>query len=185
MNNKRTIPFLLIIFLGITSCINNVDFTQVEDFSLTPIFKTPLVNFTVNQTDFFDLVNSLEITAPVDDVSSFTLLRNKFVNENLIQVELEFEMNNQFDRNFQVKFRFLDDNDKVTHEFSTFNIFAKDATFKQKERIGVSANQLFLSSTKVKVSIVLSPSTDGSVIDPNNPQTLTFKSAGTYYLKTN
>lgn len=167
-----------------TSCVKHLDFDQVNDFAPSPIVKSTLVYFTLNQIDFFDLVNSVELVTPVDDTSGFTLLSNSFVRNNLLRAELEFEINNQFNRRFTVNITFLDDNDKITHQFTPIVVNANNANFKQVEKIEIATNPLFLSSKKVRVSIALSPSTDGSVLDPNQLQNLVFKSGGTYYLKT-
>jgi hypothetical protein len=184
MKNNRYTPLLLIFVWLLTSCVKDVDFNQVNDFSAKPIFKSTLVYFTVNQIDFFDVVNSVELVTPLNDTSDFTILRSNFVRNNLLKAELEFKVVNKFNRNFKVNISFLDANNNVTHSFNEFNVTAKNESFTQIEEIIISSNQLFLSSTKVKVSIELSPSTDGSIIDPNNPQTLEFNSAGTFYLKT-
>ena len=111
---KKTPIFLIFIFI-FSSCIKHVDFEQIDDFSTQPVFKTSLAYFTLNQITFFDRVNSLEIITPINKTSSFLSLNSSFVRENLIEVELEFEVNNYFDRDFIVNFEFLDDNNVVTH----------------------------------------------------------------------
>lgn len=166
------------------SCVKHVDFSQVEDFSAEPIIETSLVYYTLNQVDFFDVVNSVEVVTPITDTSGFTVLKSKFVNENLIRAELNFDVNNQFNRRFTVNIVFLDDNNKETHSFNPIVVTENDNNFNHKEMIVISNNQLFLSSTKVSVSIELTPSSDGSVIDPNVEQQLEFKSSGIFYLKT-
>lgn len=45
-----------------SSCVKQLDFSQIEDFSAKPIFESSLVHLTVDQIDFFDIVNSVEIT---------------------------------------------------------------------------------------------------------------------------
>ena len=143
------------------SCVKHVDFSQVEDFSAEPIIETSLVYYTLNQVDFFDVVNSVEVVTPITDTSGFTVLKSKFVNENLIRAELNFDVNNQFNRRFTVNIVFLDDNDIETHKFNPIIVTENDNNFNHKESINISNNQLFLSSTKVSVSIELSPSSDG------------------------
>lgn len=184
MRRIRKAPLFLFILWMISSCVKHVDFNQVEDFSVEPVIKSSLVYFTLNQINFFDVVNSVEVVTPIDDVSGFTLLKNSFIRNNLLRAKLEFQINNQFDRRFTVNIQFLDDNNLPTHTFDPFIVTANNPSFKQIEEIEVANNQSFLSSTKVKVSIELSPSSNGSTIDPNQEQTLEFKSAGTFFLKT-
>jgi len=174
----------LIFILMLSSCIKHVDFNQIEDFSAKPIFESSLVYFTLNQIDFFDVVNSVEVVTPIDDTSGFTILKSKFVKDNLIETELNFEVNNQFDRRFTVNITFLDDNNVETHRFNPIIVTENNQNFKQKEIIIIAGNEQFLLSTKVRVSIELSPSSDGSVLDPNTEQKLEFKSSGIFYLKT-
>ena len=184
MKKLKSTPMFSIFILMLSSCFKHVDFNQIEDFSAKPIFESSLVYFTLNQIDFFDVVNSVEVVAPIDDTSGFTILKSKFVKDNLIETELNFEVNNQFDRRFTVNITFLDDNDVETHRFNPMIVTKNNQSFKQKEIIIIAGNEQFLLSTKVRVSIELSPSTDGSVLDPNIEQKLEFKSSGIFYLKT-
>lgn len=179
---KKTPIFLIFIFL-FSSCIEHVDFDQIDDFSTEPVFTTSLAYFTLNQITFFDRINSLEIITPINKTSSFLSLNSSFVKENLLFLELEFEIRNEFDREFNVVFQFLDSNDKVTHSFKTFVVGANNLNFVASEAIVVSGNQNFLSSSKVRALIQLSPSNNGAVINPNIDKKLVFKTAGTFFLK--
>jgi len=174
----------LIFILMLSSCVKHLDFSQIEDFSPQPILESSLVYFTLNQVDFFDQVNSVEVVTPIDDTSGFTILKSKFVKDNLIQTELNIEVNNQFDRQFTVHITFLNENDIETHRFDPIIVGENDPNFKQLETVVIAGNEQFLMSTKVRVSIELSPSSDGSVLDPNIEQKLEFKSSGIFYLKT-
>jgi hypothetical protein len=184
MKKTNKAPLILVVIWLMTSCVKHVDFEQVDQFYLRPVFQSSLVYFTLNQINFFDTVNSVEIVSPVDDISGFEVFKNSFVRDNLIKADLEIIINNQFDRRFTVNVVFLDDDDKVTHSFNEFIVAANDNNFKRLEVIEIANNQAFLTSTKVKVSIKLSQSSNGSTIDPNLEQTLTFKSAGTFFLRT-
>jgi hypothetical protein len=181
-NIIKTSIFLIFIFL-FSSCIKHVDFEQIEDLTAEPIFKTSLVYFTLDQVTFFDRINSLEIVAPISKTSKFLSLNSSFIRKKLSLLSLDFEIINEFDRDFKVNFEFLDDNNKVTHSFKNFVIEANNLNFLETESIVVSGNQKFLSSTKIRVSIQLSPSDNGGVINPNIDKKLVFKTAGTFYLK--
>ena len=181
-NFIKTPTFLIFIFL-FSSCIKHVDFEQIEYLTAEPVYTTSLVHFTLNQVTFFDRINSLEIVAPISKTSKFLSLNSTYVRENLSLLSLDFEIINEFDRDFTVDFQFLDDNDKVTHSFKTFVIKSNKLNFSTTESIVVSGNQKFLSSTKIRVSIQLSPSANGGVINPNVDKKLVFKTAGTFFLK--
>jgi hypothetical protein len=183
MKSIRKTPLFLIFIFLFSSCIKHVDFEQIEDLNAEPVFKTSLVYFTLNQIAFFDRINSLEIIAPISRSSKFLSLNSSYVRENLIKLELEFEIINQFDRDFIVNFEFLDENNTVTHRFDTFNIDANNLKYLHKETIIVSYNRRFLSSTKIRILVQLSPN-DGSSINPAIEKKLVFKTAGTFFLKT-
>jgi len=184
MKKLKSTPLFLIFILMLSSCVKHLDFSQIEDFSAKPIFESSLVYFTLNQVDFFDLINSVEVVTPIDDTSGFTILRSKFVKDNLIETELNIEVNNQFDREFTVNITFLDEHNVETHTFDPIIVTENNHNFKQIESITISGNDQFLKSTKIRVSIELSPSSDGSVLDPTIEQKLEFKSSGIFYLKT-
>ena len=178
---RKTPVFLVCIFL-LSSCMKQVDFDQIKDLTFTPVFKASVMHFTLNQVTFFDRINSLEIITPINRTSSFVSLNSSFVRNNLEEVHLEFEINNEFNRNFTAIFEFLDDNNVVTHSFQTFNIAANNLKYLHQEKIIVSGNQQFLSSTKIRAFIRLLPSTNGALIDPNVEKKLVFKTAGTFFL---
>ena len=102
MKKLKRAPLFLVFILMISSCVKHVDFNQIEDLSARPIFESSLVYFTLDQVDFFDLVNSVEVVTPINDTSGFTILKSKFVRDNLISAELNIEVNNQFNRQFTV-----------------------------------------------------------------------------------
>ncbi|WKD84908.1 hypothetical protein KCTC32516_00244 [Polaribacter huanghezhanensis] len=181
-NIIKTPVFLIFIFL-FSSCIKHVDFEQIGDLTAEPIFKTSLVYFTLNQVVFFDRINSLEIVTPINKTSDFLSLNSSFVRKNLIKAEIEFEITNEFDRDFTVDFQFLDDNNVVTHTLQTFNITANNLKYLHKETIVVSGNQQFLSSTKIRVFVQLSQNNNGAAINPAIEKKLVFKTAGTFFLK--
>tara|TARA_R110002124_G_scaffold86577_6_gene223736 strand:+ start:1982 stop:2536 length:555 start_codon:yes stop_codon:yes gene_type:complete len=183
MKNIRKTPIFLIFIFLFSSCVKYVDFEQIEDLTVEPVFTSSLVYFTLDQVTFFDRINSVEVITPISKTSKFLSLNSSFVKNNLIKLELEFEISNQFDRDFTINVEFLDDNNTRTHRFNTFNVDANNLNYAQKEVINIINNQLFLSSTKIRVSVQLSPSNNGAVINPNVVKNLVFKTAGTFFLK--
>ena len=176
-------PLILSLFLIFSSCTKQLDFSQAEDFSFAPIVESSLVFFTLNQLAFFDEINSVEAVAPIEDVTGFSVLQSNFLQNNLTTVDLSFEVNNEFDRDFIVTVAFLDALDVEAYVLAPIAIPKNTQDVKYNERIPISGNTPFLRATKIRVSIQLSPSSDGTVLDPSIEQTFVFKSSGIFYLR--
>ena len=170
---------LLFIVTFFSSCVNDLDFDQIN-LDHTPIINSPLAFFELDQNDFFDEVGAVEITS-VTDISEFRLLQSSIVRDNITFANVLFEVNNQFDRFFNVNVVFLDDNDNVTLSLTQFTILPNDPSFELREGISISNNPAFLASTKIRVTISLGPSS--TTIDPEVPRTFKFKSSGIFYLR--
>ncbi len=176
-------PLFLCFFLIFSSCTKQLDFSQIEEFSFAPIVESSLVFFTLNQLDFFDEINSVEAVVPIEDVTGFSVLQSKYVQNNLTNVDLNFQVNNQFDRDFTVNVAFLDDLDVEAYVLAPIIIPKNTEEFSYNERIQISGNADFLRATKIRISVQLSPSSDGTVLDPSIEQKLIFQSSGIFYLR--
>tara|TARA_R110001632_G_scaffold10408_2_gene38560 strand:- start:6715 stop:7257 length:543 start_codon:yes stop_codon:yes gene_type:complete len=169
---------LLFIVALLSSCVENLDFDQVE-LDIDPIFNSPLVSLELDQNDFFDVDNGVEISSVVD-ITDLTILDSSIIQDNLTQVIFNFEVENRFDRSFVIQVLFFDDDDNITENIQPFFINAGDLNYTANRRIFISNPSSFLNSTKLSVTVTLTPSSNQ--LDPDIPKTLSFKSAGTYYL---
>lgn len=170
--------FLIFTLLLFNSCLKNVSFDDT-DVVLNPEFTAPLIYFTLDQTDFFDQTNNVEIVT-ITDVSDFTVFEEPSVGETIERVEVNLEASNQFNRDFDFLVEFLDENDNVTFAFNNFTVLAgeTDATFFQG--VDIANNPSILTTMQVRITITLQSST--TVIDPSVARELVFKSFGVYYL---
>ena len=174
-------PWYISFIVLLCSCSERLDFSQIEDFSLAPVVESSLVFFTLNQLSFFDDAHTLEEQPVVNDVTNFSFLQNEWVQENLVKVDFDIHVNNQFDRDFDVVFIFFDANNVQTYAIQPMRIAKNEQDFNHQERINILENEQFLRATKVQVMIQLLPSSDGTSLDPLVAQTIAFKSAGTFY----
>jgi len=175
--------YLLLIFSLSTlySCVDNLNFDQIE-YSANPVFNSPIISFDLNQNNFIDPNTNTDIPT-VLDVTDFTYLDNSFVRDNLEKVELNFEINNQFDnRSFSFFIEFLDANDNATHPVINFITQPNQLLVPPIETILISNNQDFLRTRKIRVRIEMSTGT--VPLSPTVIQNLSFKSAGTFYVRT-
>ena len=172
---------LFFLFLAFSSCIDNLDFNQIE-YSATPIYNSPIVFFDLTQSDFIDSTTNTDILR-VEDETDFTYLETSFIRDNLERVELNFEVNNQFsNRSFSFSFEFLDENNNPTHPVINFTVNPNELLVPQINPIIVANNQGFLTTRRIRVQIVMSAST--TPLNPTVIQNLSFKSTGTYYVRT-
>ena len=160
------------------SCSNNLNFDNIN-LEIEPEVTSPLVFFELDQRDFLD-ENNQEITV-VSDITVFRIFDNTVLKDNLVELTLDFEIENGFDRSFLVDFVFLDEDENITYDVEDFSINAGDLDYSSTRSIVIETSPEFLNSIKVRVDVVLSPST--TILNPDIEKIFKFRSSGTFYLK--
>ncbi len=117
MKTKKTYALLCLVCIALMSisCVKDVDFDQVEDIVLTPVFEVDFIfsRFDTNQFVDPDLDPSIIIPeVVVQDTLNYDLLGTDFVVDNLDRVELTFEFRNTIQRSFDFDFGFLNAGDQ-------------------------------------------------------------------------
>lgn len=171
-----------VVMLCISSCVDDLDFNQAKDLEITPAVNISLIKSKVNQNNL--VVGGSEVGS-ISEVSTFTILDNDVARDNLERAVLRFEIINNFARDFRVTFTLLDENDARTYTDIILNVTANQTDFALEEEIILADNPNFINSRKINVELTLLPSSDGSTLDANTPNSLTFKSAGTFYFRVN
>ncbi len=172
---------LLILSLSTLACVDNLDFDQIE-YSATPIYNAPIISFDLTQNNFIDVTTNTDIPI-VSDEADFTYLDSSLIRDNLEKVELNFEVNNQFDnRVFSLFIEFLDENNNATHPVINFVVQPNQLLVPPIETILIANNSDFLRTKRVRVRIEMS--TGSTPLSPTIIQNLSFKSAGTFYVRT-
>ena len=175
----KLIPLKIIICIAFfVSCTNNLNFDNIN-LELEPEFTSPLVFFELDQRDFLD-ENDQEITV-MSDITIFRILDNTVLKDNLVELAIDFEIENGFDRSFLVDFVFLDEDENITYNIDDFSINAGDLDYSSTRSIVIETSPEFLNSTKVRVDVVLSPSS--TMLNPDIEKIFKFRSSGTFYLK--
>ena len=180
MNAIKTIYFLTCIFF-FTSCVDNLDFSQIEDYTASPVFKSSLVYFTMTSSNFIDPITGNEITDLPADVSDFKIFNNDFFKNNVTKIEFNLEIKNQLNRSFIANIDLLDENNAVTYSFSPLIINANNLDFTHLETIEINTNQNILNTTKVIVKVDILASSNP--LNPTDTNEFEFKSSTTLYLK--
>lgn len=169
------------ILILMSSCVENVDFNQANNLVVTPAVTASLVNSTITQNEL--VIGGSEINMPITQTSLFTVFENENTSNKLERAVLQFNINNRFNRGFRIEFLFLQENDTTAYGPITLNINPNQSDFTQQEEIILANNPNFRTARKVRVTVQLLPSTDGSMIDINVPASLIFKSSGTFHFR--
>ena len=168
---------LLLLVLLFNSCTEDLTFDNIA-LNPRPIFTSPIVFFTLDQNDFYDSDIGAEIPI-VNPVFDFRLFENTSLTDRLLRFELNAEIDNQFDRDILIRISLLDENNQETISFGNASIGAGTNDYEFVRAINIANNPSFSSSTKIRVSVLLSSS--ANTIDPNIPREFNFKSFGVYY----
>ena len=175
----KLVPLQIVICIAfLVSCSNNLNFDNIN-LEIEPEVTSPLVFFELDQRDFLD-ENNQEITV-VSDITVFRIFDNTVLKDNLVELTLDFEIENGFDRSFLVDFVFLDEDENITYDVEDFSINAGDLDYSSTRSIVIETSPEFLNSIKVRVDVVLSPST--TTLNPDIEKIFKFRSSGTFYLK--
>ncbi|MAX04728.1 MAG: hypothetical protein CL883_05345 [Dehalococcoidia bacterium] len=108
---KRLIPLLTgFTFLVCLACVKDVDFDQIEDVVLTPVYEVDLIYSQFDTDDYID--NQLPpdtpiVVPPIQDTLNYDLTSTDFAIENLDRIELTFEFRNTIETSFEFTFQFL------------------------------------------------------------------------------
>ena len=108
---KRLIPLLTgFTFLVCLACVKDVDFDQIEDVVLTPVYEVDLIYSQFDTDDYID--NQLPpdtpiVVPPIRDTLNYDLTSTDFAIENLDRIELTFEFRNTIETSFEFTYQFL------------------------------------------------------------------------------
>ena len=176
----KQLQFVLLLFLLLlSSCSENLDFNQLDDYTASPVITSSLVYFTLTSNRFIDPVTALEISNLPPDESDFTIFDAGFIRNNLIRVVFDIEVKNEIDRGFTLLLELLDDTGVVVYTLSPINISPTELDFTYQETIVFLTNPNIIDATKIRISVGLVPSTNPLIA--NDPSEFVFKSSITLY----
>jgi hypothetical protein len=115
---------ILILTLFSFSCSSDLDFNQVNDLKVEPIFVANLSYFNIPASDFVE--NGVEQRVAID-AEDFDVFRDAFFRDNLKRADFDFEITNTINRAFSLDVIFLDQNDQPLHTIR-FNMLPYDGS---------------------------------------------------------
>jgi hypothetical protein len=175
---KKFSLYLFAIFLS--SCVQNLDLDQVNDFSLEPILNVPLVYFTITPSQFFD-ANGANPQNSFSDVTNFSIFEGGFVRNNLVQIDFNVGAKNLFDRAITITIEFLNASDQITYQLAPILVQSGDLNYIFQEVVMISDNPRMLDTSKLKVIVELEST--GNSLESNDLSEFEFKSSITAHLE--
>lgn len=181
MNFPKQI-FYLFFTLFFCSCSQTLDFNQLDDYTNEPVFTSSLAFFSINSDNFIITPGTPAVTE-IQELTEFRIFENNVIKNNLTKLKFNFELVNEFNRDFTIEISLLNDNNSLIYKFNDLNISANNLNFKQEEVLEIIQNPSLRNFTKVLIIIRLDDSiTPISALDAG---VLEFKSAVTVSLETN
>ncbi len=175
----KKIVVWFICFFSMVSCYGDIDFKQIEDYTLTPEIVSPLIYFTVLPNKFF---NGANIQQPfIEDIADFRAFEDNTLRGNVVKIVIDVEIKNEFDRSFGAQIDLLNEEGEVTYTINRFAIPANDLNYVHpSEEILIEDNFNVKDATKVRVRV-----TDSSAraIDVNDTTEFQFKSSLKVFLE--
>ena len=137
------------------SCAQPLDFDQIDAYTVSPSIAAPFVFFTIDASNFTSTVAGAPIVTELTEISDFKISESSFFKQNVVQLDFEFEVINELNRDITTEISLLDETDNLIYRFRGLEIDKNNLNFKQKELINVVTNQNIKNFTKVKITLSL------------------------------
>lgn len=181
MKTNLTNSYLAVLFVSalFSACVKDTDFNQADDIAVAPVVELDLIHFDLPANSFYDTIASNPILT-VRDTTLLRFLNDGEIGTNLTRAEFFFKFTNGIQRNFQVVFQFLNEQNDTTYVSQTTvnqGIASNPAVTEYTENVdGASLEQLILAN-KVVVSVTI-PSSNANLAG-----NIKLQSKATYYLE--
>ncbi|PQJ82577.1 hypothetical protein [Polaribacter glomeratus] len=170
---------MFLCFLVLTSCYESLDLNQLDDHVSKPVLTSSLTYFTLVSAQFFDS-NGIQQNS-ISDSTQFKGFENSYIRDNLVKIDFNAEIKNEFDREVSLQVDFLNNSNNVVYSFTTILVEKEDLNFKFLEEIEIASHPTILNTTKVRISTSIENT--GTQMNPNDTRELVFKSSVTLFIE--
>jgi hypothetical protein len=180
MKAPKIITLLLTLFIVI-GCAETLDFNQIEDYTLKPVFTTALVSFKAKPIQFFDSTGTIQNNS-VSDVFEFKGFDESYLRNNVVKFIFNAEFKNEFDRDVTIQVDFLNSSNIIIYSFSPIFVESFDVNPPPyEEEIIIASNPQVVNATQVKITALLENTT--TQLNPADPIEFSIKSSVTLFIE--
>ena len=164
------------------SCSQPLDFKQLEEYKIMPSISSSLVFFSIDASNFNTIISGVPAASEVNETTNFKLLENSFIKQNLVQLDFNFKIKNEFNRIFLLDINLLDAQSNTIHKvFDGFEISGNALDISAEVVLIIEDFPEVLNFTKVQFIIGLKDTT--TILDATSLSKIEFKSSVVMHLE--
>ena len=180
--NLLKIYSTVLITIFFLSCSQPLDFKQLEEYTIMPSISSSLVFFSIDASNFNTIISGLPAATEVNETTDFKLLENSFIKQNLVQLDFNFKIKNEFNRIFLLDINLLDAQSNTIHKvFDGFEISGNALDISAEVVLIIEDFPEVLNFTKVQFIIGLKDTT--TILDATSLSKIEFKSSVVMHLE--
>lgn len=180
MNIKKLILLYFCFFVS-NSCVDDIDFSQIEDYNATPTYSIAALYVKILPVHFFD--QSGIQTNEIGESSEINFFKdNDDLTNKIVRAEFNVEILNEYGNDFIFQIQLLDANYLPIYTFKEMSVSANNLTYKYNEAIDLVSNPV-LKNMRV-FSLTVKINNASVTLDPKDLTELQFKSALKVYIDT-
>jgi|TARA_B110000240_G_scaffold148600_1_gene164425 hypothetical protein len=165
-----------IITIFFLSCSQPLDFEQLEEYTIMPSISSSLVFFSIDASNFNTIISGIPTSTEVNETTDFKLLENSFIKQNLVQLDFNFEIKNEFNRDFLLDVNLLDADSNTIHKvFEGFEIRGNSLDISAEVLLIIEDFPQVVNFTKVQFIIGLKDTV--TILDASNLSKIECKSS--------
>mgnify|MGYP006124352195 FL=1 len=165
-----------IITIFFLSCSQPLDFEQLEEYTIMPSISSSLVFFSIDASNFNTIISGIPTSTEVNETTDFKLLENSFIKQNLVQLDFNFEIKNEFNRDFLLDVNLLDADSNTIHKvFEGFEIRGNSLDISAEVLLIIEDFPQVVNFTKVQFIIGLKDTI--TILDASNLSKIECKSS--------
>lgn len=177
---KNSLKYIFFLLLIQTSCVKDVDFDQVSEFTLTPVFRSAFTYFTATPAKFYDSTGTIQQDT-ITDTGTIDFFQDQLIEESLVQLDFLVEASNQFNRDITISIRFLNPSNVPLYSLTPLLISSGELSFNNTEVINLTLNPQVFETTKIEITAAVEDT--GSPLDPNDTSEFNFQSELVFYVE--